>query len=92
MKETINAPVTPQEIRMMQKFGLEDGDGEVDKAEFIVLCMCRLGTDPRVIEYIGQRFQKLDADQTGSLSMREIIGLDTLDELDNEDQTESETP
>ena len=92
VKETINAPVTPQEIRMMQKFGLEDGDGEVDKAEFIVLCMCRLGTDPRVIEYIGQRFQKLDADQTGSLSMREIIGLDTLDELDNEDQTESETP
>ena len=92
VKETINAPVTPQEIRMMQKFGLEDGDGEVDKAEFIVLCMCRLGTDPRVIEYIGQRFQKLDADQTGSLSMREIIGLDTLDELENEDQTESETP
>ena len=92
VKETINAPVTPQEIRMMQKFGLEDGDGEVDKAEFIVLCMCRLGTDPRVIEYIGQRFKKLDADQTGSLSMREIVGLDTLEEFSNEDQTESETP
>ena len=49
IKDTINAPVTPQEIKMMQQFGLEDGDGEVDEAEFIILCMCRLGTDPRII-------------------------------------------
>ena len=97
IKDTINAPVTPQEIKMMQQFGLEDGDGEVDEAEFIILCMCRLGTDPRVIEYIGQRFRKLDVDGGGSLSMREIVGRDSLDSDEllvdisegNEDESES---
>ena len=70
---------------MLQRFGLEDGDGEVDEAEFIILCMCRLGTDPRIIENIGERFRELDADGSGALNLREVCGRDTLEDLSDRD-------
>lgn len=73
-KATICDDVTPKELEMLHKFGLEDGDGHIDKAEFIILCMVRTGTDPDLVKFISDRFDALDVDNGGTLSMREITG------------------
>lgn len=71
----IKEPVTVAELRMMSRFGLENGDGDVDKAEFIILCMVRLGAaDPALITAIANRFTELDISQDGTLSYKEICG------------------
>ena len=73
--EVINEPVTVSELRMMSRFGLENGDGDVDKAEFIILCMVRLGAaDPALITAISKRFVELDHSGDGTLSYKEICG------------------
>ncbi|CAB9529837.1 expressed unknown protein [Seminavis robusta] len=71
-KASVNEPVTAEELIMLQKFGLENGDGEIDRAEFIILCMVRMGTDPNLIEFISHRFHQLDEDGGGTLSILEI--------------------
>lgn len=55
-------------------YSLVDGDGEIDRSEFIILCMVRMGTDPNLIEYISNRFHQLDEDGGGTLSINEITG------------------
>ncbi|CAB9514833.1 expressed unknown protein [Seminavis robusta] len=71
-KGSVNEPVTAEELIMLQNFGLENGDGEIDRAEFIILCMVRMGTDPSLIEFISHRFHQLDEDGGGTLSILEI--------------------
>ena len=72
MQDTIDETVTEEELKMLQRFGLENGDGEFDRAEFIILCMVRMGTDPNLIEHISDRFKALDKDKGGTLSIQEI--------------------
>ena len=50
IKDKIAERVTDEEIEILTKLGLENGDGHIDQAEFIILQMMRLGTDPRVVE------------------------------------------
>lgn len=59
-KEMINEPVTAEELIMLQQFGLEDGDGEIDRSEFIILCMVR-DTEKRnrMLFIVGQRLDSL---------------------------------
>lgn len=52
----------------------KDGDGEIDRSEFIILCMVRMGTDPNLIEFISHRFEQLDQDGGGTLSILEVTG------------------
>lgn len=47
-KELIDAVVTKEELEFLHEVGLEDFDGKVDKAEFITLCMVRMGTGESV--------------------------------------------
>lgn len=68
----IEEEVQIQELIMMQKFGLEDGDGVIDRSEYIILCMVRMGTDPNLINFISRRFAELDEDGGGTLSIPEI--------------------
>ena len=72
LKETLSQTVTEQEIRTLNELGLEDGDGIIEKSEFIILCMMRLGTDPGVIQFITEQFNKLDVDGDGTLTLQEI--------------------
>ena len=70
----ILSPVTLEEIEMMHKFGLENGDGEVDKAEYIILCMVRIGAvTPPLVEEIITRFKSLDHSNDGALSYAELM-------------------
>ena len=73
-KATIQEEVTPQELEMLGRFGLENGDGQIDKAEFIILCMVRTGTDPELVKFISDRFETLDKDGGGTLTVEEITG------------------
>lgn len=71
-RDTILEPVTQEELRMLEQYGLADKDGEIDKSEFIILSMVRLGNDPALVDLISQRFNELDDDKSGSLSVAEI--------------------
>eukprot|EP00584_Thalassiosira_punctigera_P027885 CAMPEP_0172576346 /NCGR_PEP_ID=MMETSP1067-20121228/137674_1 /TAXON_ID=265564 ORGANISM="Thalassiosira punctigera, Strain Tpunct2005C2" /NCGR_SAMPLE_ID=MMETSP1067 /ASSEMBLY_ACC=CAM_ASM_000444 /LENGTH=387 /DNA_ID=CAMNT_0013369013 /DNA_START=243 /DNA_END=1407 /DNA_ORIENTATION=+ len=66
--------VTPEELEFIRSLGLEDGDGQVDKAKFIILYMVRMGVDVQLLNFISKRFEELDNDQSGALSIREITG------------------
>jgi len=41
-KAQIVEDVTGEELLMLRKFGLENGDGVIDSAEYIILCMVRM--------------------------------------------------
>ena len=71
--KTIAEPITEEEIKMMNEFGLDNGDNQIDRTEFIILSMVRIGTDPRLIKYISNRFKELDTDGSGSLSYNEAF-------------------
>ena len=72
LKATLAQTVTEEEIMTLNALGLEDGDGMIEKSEFIILCMMRLGTDPGVIQFITDQFNKLDKDGDGTLTLQEI--------------------
>ena len=67
-------PVTKLEVDMLTEFGLADEDGEIDKSEFIILCMVRTGAaSPELIKLIELYFNELDDDNSGTLSIDEIL-------------------
>ncbi len=69
----IRKDVTIEEVAMLTELGLADDSGEIDKAEFILLCVIRIGAaDPMILQLIGEYFDVLDDDGSGSLSMDEI--------------------
>lgn len=73
--KTIAQPITIEEIKMMNEFDLDNGDEQLDRTEFIILSMVRMGTDPRLIKYISNRFKELDTDNSGSLSYSEAFAI-----------------
>eukprot|EP00602_Paraphysomonas_sp_CaronLab_P009130 CAMPEP_0185028594 /NCGR_PEP_ID=MMETSP1103-20130426/14400_1 /TAXON_ID=36769 /ORGANISM="Paraphysomonas bandaiensis, Strain Caron Lab Isolate" /LENGTH=778 /DNA_ID=CAMNT_0027563057 /DNA_START=538 /DNA_END=2874 /DNA_ORIENTATION=+ len=55
------ADITQKEIELMQDFGIDDGDGQVDCAEFIILMVVRIGkATPELIMRINERFKELN--------------------------------
>lgn len=69
----VKEPVTEKEINMLTTFKIADEDGELDKAEFVILCMVRIGAaSPECIKLIMDYFIELDEDGSGSLSVDEI--------------------
>lgn len=73
--EAIKEPVTERELKMMETFGLANDDGIIDRTEFVLLCMVRIGAvDPDLIQFIMDYFDELDEDKSGTLSIEEIVG------------------
>lgn len=72
-EKTLASRVTEEELEMMKKFNLDDGDGHISRSEFILLCSVRLGAlSPDLIGKINERFQKLDKSGDGTLCYAEI--------------------
>jgi hypothetical protein len=70
----IAAKVTAKELHMMQKFDLDNGDGQISRAEYILLCSVRLGAlSPDLIDKINDRFKALDKSRDGTLDYAEIL-------------------
>lgn len=73
-KKIIRGVITREEVEMMKEFGIDDGDGVIDRADFILLCAVRLGAaTPELIEEINKRFATLDAGRRGALTREEIL-------------------
>jgi hypothetical protein len=72
----ITAKVTLQELEMMRKLGLVEGQGEITRAEFILLCAVRLGAlTPELVDCINYRFHALDTSGDGALDYAELLQI-----------------
>lgn len=79
-QKLIAAEVTLEELHMMQKFDLDDGDGQITRTEYILLCAVRIGAlSPDLIEKINERFRALDTSGDGVLSYSEILEVPDMD-------------
>jgi len=87
----IKEPVTQQELDMLMDYGLIDKNGKIERAEFVALCCVRLGTDPKVIGHITARFEELDEDGQGDLSMDEILQVSKQKEAEEKGETDKNT-
>jgi hypothetical protein len=72
--QDMKKPISKEEIDMLTEFGLADEDGEIDKSEFIILCMVRTGAvSPGLVKLIELYFNELDDDKSGTLTIDEIL-------------------
>mmetsp|Transcript_1038 Transcript_1038/g.1679 ORF Transcript_1038/g.1679 Transcript_1038/m.1679 type:complete len:915 (-) Transcript_1038:217-2961(-) len=68
------ADVTQEELDFMVSFGIEDGDGMISRAEFVLLMMLRIGSvSPELIGQITARFKELDRRHQGKIAYEDII-------------------
>ena len=67
-KAQIVEDVTGEELLMLRKFGLENGDGVIDSAEYIILCMVRMVSTKMVLRYVEACFQLLASSTNFSLA------------------------
>jgi hypothetical protein len=75
--EVIEKKITYDDLRTMQKYGLENRDGAMDRAEYLILCMLRLGVvDPELVQAIVNRYDELDLSGDGLLSYKELLEQD----------------
>jgi hypothetical protein len=66
--------VTEEELAMMQKYKIDDDDGKIDRAEYMLLCAVRIGAlDLSLLAAMNERFDKLDSDKSGALDYRELL-------------------
>ena len=73
-KEQIQAKVSKEELKMLTKFGMDDGSGVFTRTEFIILSLMRLRVlNPAAIEEMNKRFNTLDIGSTGYLSIDDIL-------------------
>lgn len=89
-KATILEDITAEELAMMTSLGLEDGNFKIERAEFIILCMMRVGTEPELIQFISDQFERLDTDKSGYIEPAELMIDETQwKHLSNKDVTKS---
>ena len=75
LRNKIQAPITQDEILIMYELGVEDGDGFIDRCEYIILMIIRLkAMKIDLIDAIADRFCDLDVDGDGLVSYEEIQG------------------
>jgi hypothetical protein len=73
LEAKINARITTDELEMMKSFGIEDGDGAIDKTEYAILVLVRIGAlAPDLIRVINIRFQQLDVSKSGSITYADL--------------------
>lgn len=66
--------MTEEELAMMQKYKIDDDDGKIDRAEYMLLCAVRIGAlDLSLLAAMNERFDKLDSDKSGALDYRELL-------------------
>ena len=69
--------ITEEEIRMLDAFQLINRRDEINKAEFIILCMLRKGINLEFFQLINEYFYELDVNNNGILSVDERPKLST---------------
>jgi hypothetical protein len=73
LEEKVSARITNEELDMMKSFGIENGDGSIDKKEYVILILVRIGAlAPELIRVINSRFQDLDVHNRGSITYADL--------------------
>jgi hypothetical protein len=71
----IQSPISQDEVLMMYQLGVEDGDGYIDRCEYIILQIIRLqAMRIDLMDVIADRFCDLDTDGDGLVSYEDIQG------------------
>ena len=74
MMSKINAPMTEDELVMMNHLDLEDDDGYIDRAEFVILVLVRIGAlNPDLISVLFERFYEIDTDGKGNIAYDALV-------------------
>jgi hypothetical protein len=70
----IASPLTDVELKFMQYFGIEDGDGVLDKKEFLILIIIRIGNiKPGNVVDIHNHFNEITRNTDGTISYADIL-------------------
>jgi hypothetical protein len=69
--------ITEEEIKMLDAFQLLNTCDEMNKAEFIILCMLRKGINLEFFQLINEYFYELDLNNDGILSVDELTNRST---------------
>jgi hypothetical protein len=76
IEEQISSHLTEEEFVMMKFVGIEDDDGFIDRGEFIILILVRLGVlKPDVLRVIMARFTALDVKNEGFILHKDITNV-----------------
>lgn len=68
------APVTREEIALMQDYDVENGDGVIDFKEFVIMAAVRIGSvSPQFMRQLKTHFKELDRKHAGKISYDDFI-------------------
>ena len=71
--------MTETELELMKAFGIEDGSGDIDAQEFVILTLVRIGAlEPELIHYITGLYDSLTVDSSGMLTYETLQNMQTL--------------
>ena len=81
----INTPMTEDELVMLRHLDLEDDDGYIDRAEFVILVLVRIGAlNPDMIGALFERFHEIDNDGKGNVSYDKLVKRESFAGSTNE--------
>jgi hypothetical protein len=76
LHEKMMVRMTETELLLMKAFGIEDGSGEIDAKEFVILTLVRIGAlEPELIHYITGLYDSLTDDNSGQLTYETLQNM-----------------
>lgn len=82
-EKAINEKLSEEELRALREMGLEDEATVIDRHEFLLLMIVRLGLiDTEMIAHINQRFDDLDTMRMHKISIATLLGTSEEDIFD----------
>ena len=82
-EKAINEKISEEELRALREMGLEDEATVIDRHEFLLLMVVRLGLiDTEMITHINQKFDELDTMRMHKISIATLLGTSEEDIFD----------
>lgn len=79
--------VKKREIEYMQRVGMEDGSGQLDEQEYVLLTLVRLNALPHeIVSTIVEMFNILDVNNSGNIPYADIINHKLTDDGGNSEK------
>ena len=76
LNEKMMARITETELHFMKLFGIEDGSGDIDAHEFVILTLVRIGAlEPELIRTISELYDSLSEDNNGNLTYETLQNM-----------------
>ena len=82
-QKAINEKISEEELRALREMGLEDEATVIDRHEFLLLMIVRLGLiDTEMIAHINKKFDELDTMRMHKISIATLLGTSEEDIFD----------